>query len=127
MIRESFSNGLPSDLQAASSTIANVFSNIEKMLNEPDLYGGTGGIASAYAKVLPLLKSIEFNSKEYENVYESLTESGSMQEVAINSMGQLAVQTEEGFSWVTPEEYHANRDIYRPISNALLLDSRANS
>ena len=127
MIRESFSNGLPSDLQAASSTIANVFSNIEKMLNEPDLYGGTGGIASAYAKVLPLLKSIEFNSEEYENVYESLTESGSMQEVAINSMGQLAVQTEEGFSWVTPEEYHANRDIYRPISNALLLDSRANS
>ena len=42
-------------------------------------------------------------------------------------MGQLAVQTEEGFSWVTPEEYHANRDRYRPISNALLLDSRANS
>jgi hypothetical protein len=33
MIRESFSNGLPSDLQAASNTIANVFSNIEQMLN----------------------------------------------------------------------------------------------
>lgn len=127
MIRESFSNGLPSDLQAASSTIANVFSNIEKMLNEPDLYGGTGSIASAYARALPLLKSIEFNSKEYENVYKSLNESGSMPEVAINSMGQIAVQSSEGFGWVTPEEYHANRESYEPVSNALLLDSRANS
>lgn len=127
MIKDSFSDGLPSDLQAASTTIANVFSNIEKMLDNPDVYGGTGAIAKAYAKVLPLLRSIEFNSKEYANVYESLHESGSMQEVAVNSMGQLAVKTEEGFSWVTPEEYHANSQIYQPISNAQLLDYRANS
>jgi hypothetical protein len=86
MIKESFSNGLPSDLQAASATIANVFSNIEQMLNEPDIYG-TGSIANAYARALPLLKSIEFNSKEYENIYESLNESGSMQEIAVNSIG----------------------------------------
>lgn len=127
MIKDSFPDGLPSDLQAASTTIANVFSNIEKMLENPDVYGGTGAIASAYTKVLPLLKSIEFNNKEYANVYKSLNESGSMQEVAINSMGQLAVQTEEGFSWVTPEEYHENSDMYYPISNAQLLDLRAKS
>lgn len=127
MIRESFSNGLPSDLQAASSTIANVFSNIEKMMENPDVYGGTGSIASAYARALPLLKSIEFNSKEYENVDKSLNENGSIQEVAINSMGQIAVQSSEGFGWVTPEEYHANRESYAPVSNALLLYSRANS
>lgn len=126
MIRESFSNGLPSDLQAASATIANVFSNIEHMLNEPDIYG-TGSIANAYARALPLLKSIEFNSKEYENIYKSLNENGSMQEVAINSMGHLAVKTEEGFSWVTPEEYHANSEQYQPITNSQLLDARANS
>jgi hypothetical protein len=111
MIRESFSDGLPSDLRAASTTIANVFSNIERMINNPDLYG-SGSIASAYTKALPLLKSIEFNRKEYENIYESLTESGSMSEIAINSYGQLAVQTEEGFSWVTPEEYHENIEQY---------------
>jgi hypothetical protein len=69
-----------------------------------------------------LLKNLEFNSKEYDNVYKSLNESGSMQEVAINSMGQLAVQTNEGYSWVTPEEYHANIEQYRPISNAQLLN-----
>lgn len=126
MIKESFSNGLPSDLQAASTTIANVFSNIEQMLNEPDIYG-TGSIANAYARALPLLKSIEFNSKEYENIYESLNSNGSMQEVAINSMGQLAVQTEEGFSWITPEEYHANSEQYLPVTNSQLLDARANS
>lgn len=127
MIKESFSNGLPSDLQAASTTLSNVFSNIEQMLNNSDIYGGTGSIASAYARALPLLKSIEFNSKEYEKVYESLNESGSMQEVAINSIGQLAVQSEDGFGWVTPEEYHANIDQYQPITNAQLLDYRANS
>ena len=86
MIRDSFSDGLPSDLHAASSTVANIFSNIEKMLNEPDLYGGTGSIASAYARVLPLLKSIEFNRKEYENIDQILNENGSIQEVAINSI-----------------------------------------
>ena len=126
MIKESFSNGLPSDLQAASATIANVFSNIEQMLNEPDIYG-TGSIANAYARALPLLKSIEFNSKEYENIYKSLNESGSMQEIAVNSIGQIAVKSEEGFEWITPEEYHANSELYMPITNALLLDSRANS
>ena len=126
MIRESFSDGLPSDLRAASTTIANVFSNIERMINNPDLYG-SGSIASAYTKALPLLKSIEFNRKEYENIYESLNESGSMSEIAINSYGQLAVQTEEGFSWVTPEEYHENTEQYQPISNAQLLNLRANS
>lgn len=126
MIRESFSDGLPSDLRAASTTIANVFSNIERMIDNPDLYG-SGSIASAYTKALPLLKSIEFNRKEYENIYESLTESGSMSEIAINSYGQLAVQTEEGFSWVTPEEYHENIEQYQPISNAQLLNLRANS
>ena len=127
MIKESFSNGLPSDLQAASSTLSNVFSNIEQMLSDSDVYGGTGSIASAYARALPLLKSIEFNSKEYEKVYESLNASGSMQEVAINSMGQLAVQSEDGFGWITPEEYHANTNQYQPITNAQLLDYRANS
>lgn len=127
MIKESFSNGLPSDLQEASATIANVFSNIEKMLENPDLYGGTGAIASAYAKALPLLKSIEFNSKQYEDIYKSLNDSGSMQEVAINSIGQLAVESAEGFSWITPEEYYENPGQYNPVSNARLLDARANS
>ena len=127
MIKESFSNGLPSDLQVASSTIASVFSNIERMLEDPDMYGGTGSIASAYARALPLLRSIEFNSKEYENVYKSLNDSKSMQEVAVNSVGHIAVMSEEGFSWITPEEYHENSELYQPITNAQLLNSRANS
>lgn len=126
MIRESFKDGLPSDLQAASSTIASVFSNIEQKLNNPDLYGGTGSIARDYAKALPLLKSIEFNRKEYENAYKTLTEKGGMKEVAINSLGQIAVQSEEGFGWISPEEYHNDRESYIPITNAQLLDLRAN-
>ncbi len=127
MIKDSFSNGLPSDLQAASNTIASVFSNIERMLEDPDMYGGTGGIASAYARALPLLRSIEFNSKEYENVYKSLNDSKSMQEVAVNSVGHIAVISDEGFTWITPEEYHQNSELYQPITNAQLLNSRANS
>ena len=127
MIKESFQDGLPSDLQAAASTIASVFSNIEYKLNNPDLFGGTGSIASEYAKALPLLKSIEFNRKEYESAYKTLTENGGMKEVAINSLGQMAVQTKEGFDWVSPEEYHNNKENYIPITNAQLLDARANS
>ena len=126
MIRESFKDGLPSDLQAASSTIAAVFGSIEQKLNNPDLYGGTGSIARDYAKALPLLKSIEFNRKEYENAYKTLTEKGGMKEVAINSLGQIAVQSEEGFGWISPEEYHSDRESYIPITNAQLLDLRAN-
>ena len=59
MIKESFSDGLPSDTQAAATTVANVFGNIERMLNDPDRYGGSGSIASAYAKALPLLTNSE--------------------------------------------------------------------
>lgn len=127
MIREAFKDGLPSDLQVASSTIASIFNNIEHKLNNPDLYGGVGSIASDYIKALPLLQSIEFNRKEYENAYKTLTEKGGMKEVAINSLGQIAVRTEDGFSWVSPEEYHNNKEEYTPITNAQLLDARANS
>lgn len=127
MIRESFKDGLPSDIQAASSTIASVFSSIEQKLSNPDLYGGTGSIARDYAKALSLLKNIEFNRKEYESAYNTLTEKGGMKEVAINSLGQIAVQSEEGFSWISPEEYHNDRESYIPITNAQLLDARANS
>jgi hypothetical protein len=116
MIREAFKDGLPSDLQVASSTIASIFNNIEYKLNNPDLYGGVGSIASDYIKALPLLQSIEFNRKEYENAYKTLTEKGGMKEVAINSLGQIAVQTEDGFSWVSPEEYHNNKEEYIPIT-----------
>ena len=40
--------GLPGDRKAILSTLSSLFGNIERKLNNPEMFGGTGSIASEY-------------------------------------------------------------------------------
>lgn len=117
--------GLPGDTKKIMGTLSSIFNNIEYKLNNQDLFGGTASIASDYLMALNYVNNLKFQYDQFEKARDTAVSKGSLHEVAINSAGQVMVATEDGFDWITPEEYAKNQDIYRPITNSELLQFRA--
>lgn len=117
--------GLPGDKQAMIGTLTSIFSNMEYKLNNPEMFGGTGSIASEYLQALNYVSNLRFQHDAFIKAKETATNKGSLHEVAINSTGHIIAKTEDGFEWITPEQYAKNQDLYRPITNSELLTLRA--
>jgi hypothetical protein len=52
--------GLPGDKQAMIGTLTSIFSNMEYKLNNPEMFGGTGSIASEYLQALNYVSNLRF-------------------------------------------------------------------
>lgn len=117
--------GLPGDRKAILSTLSSLFGNIERKLNNPEMFGGTGSIASEYLQALNYVGNLRFQHDEFIKARDTAIQKGSLQEVAINSSGQIMAATEDGYEWITPEQYAKNQENYRPITNSELLTLRA--
>ena len=117
--------GLPGDKQAILSTLSSIFGNIEGKLNNPDMFGGTQSIASDYLQALNYVGNLRFQHDEFIKARDTAIQKGSLQEVAINSTGQIMVATEDGYDWITPEQYVKDTENYRPITNSELLTLRS--
>ena len=117
--------GLPGDRKAILSTLSSLFGNIERKLNNPEMFGGTGSIASEYLQALNYVGNLRFQHDEFIKARDTAIQKGSLQEVAINTSGQIMAATEDGYEWITPEQYAKNQENYRPITNSELLTLRA--
>ena len=117
--------GLPGDRKAILSTLSSLFGNIERKLNNPEMFGGTGSIASEYLQALNYVGNLRFQHDEFIKARDTAIQKGSLQEVAINSSGQIMAATENGYEWITPEQYAKDQENYRPITNSELLTLRA--
>lgn len=117
--------GLPGDRKAILSTLSSLFGNIERKLNNPEMFGGTGSIASEYLQALNYVGNLRFQHDEFIKARDTAIQKGSLQEVAINSSGQIMAVTEDGYEWITPEQYAKDQENYRPITNSELLTLRA--
>ena len=117
--------GLPGDRKAILSTLSSLFGNIERKLNNPEMFGGTGSIASEYLQALNYVGNLRFQHDEFIKARDTAIQKGSLQEVAINSSGQIMAATEDGYEWITPEQYIKDQENYRPITNSELLTLRA--
>lgn len=117
--------GLPGDRKAILSTLSSLFGNIERKLNNPEMFGGTGSIASEYLQALNYVGNLRFQHDEFIKARDTAIQKGSLQEVAINSSGQIMAATEDGYEWITPEQYAKDQENYRPITNSELLTLRA--
>ena len=114
-------DSLPGDLQAAQSSLKNLFESIQYKQQ----MGDTDSIAFEYLKALNLVSKLKYEAENYVKARDHAIEKGSLTEYAINSKGQVIVFSEEGFEWKTPEEIAQNPDKYQPITNQELLDYRA--
>lgn len=121
--------GLKGDEDAAFTALEQLFGNIEYKLNNPELVGigGTGSIATDYLKIIRLVDNIKHQATEFTKARDTAIANNNLSEAAIDSRGRVMVVGQDGFDWVTPEEYYADREDkeYQLVTNAELLDYRA--
>lgn len=118
--------GLDGDEAAASTELNRLFRSIEyKITNRNNsLFGDTGSIATDYLKIVRLIDSMKGHANDYIKARDTAIANNSLSEVAIDSKGRLMVATNEGFDWITPEEYYENKEDYQLITNGELLEYR---
>lgn len=118
--------GLPGDVAAASTALEQLFSSVQKKLDNPGImsFGGTQSIVSEYMKIINLTSSIKSHAKEFEKARDNAVQKGSINEIAIDSVGRIAVSDGSGIEWITPEQYIEDKESYTPITNEELLHYR---
>ena len=115
-------DGLPNDMQALTKVLQNFYID-QQYSPSPN----TANIASRYLQALQMMRTINFNRKQYDNAFNIISNNGGINELAINEKGQLICVNEKGdFKYLKPEQLTQITD-YRPVTNSELLKLRAYS
>lgn len=113
-------DGLPSDMAVLTQTLQNFYID-----QQYDQFPNTSNIASRYLQALSQMKEANFNKKEYDDAFQTVSKNGGMNELAITDRGQLfCVNSEGDFQLMTLSELKSNSD-YNPLTNSELLYYRA--
>ena len=115
-------DGLPNDMQVLTETLQNFY--IDQQYSP---FPNTANIASRYLQALFLMRTANFNRKQYDNAFNIVSNNGGINELAINERGQLVCVNSDGdFKFLLPEQLKDNPG-YAPVYNAELLKMRAYS
>lgn len=115
-------DGLPNDMQVLTETLQNFY--IDQQYSP---FPNTISIASRYLQALFLMRTANFNRKQYDNAFNIVSNNGGINELAINERGQLVCVNSDGdFKFLLPEQLKDNPG-YAPVYNAELLKMRAYS
>ena len=115
-------DGLPNDMQALTKVLQNFYID-QQYSPSPN----TANIASRYLQALQMMRTVNFNRKQYDNAFNIISNNGGINELAINEKGQLICVNEKGdFKYLKPEQLTQTTD-YRPVTNSELLKLRAYS
>ena len=113
-------DGLPSDMAVLTQTLQNLYID-----QQYDQFPNTSNIASRYLQALSQMKEANFNKKEYDDAFQTVSKNGGINELAITDRGQLfCVNSEGDFQLMTLSELKSNSD-YNPLTNSELLYYRA--
>lgn len=113
-------DGLPSDMAVLTQTLQNFYID-----QQYDQFPNTSNIASRYLQALSQMKEANFNKKEYDDAFQTVSKNGGINELAITDRGQLfCVNSEGDFQLMTLSELKSNSD-YNPLTNSELLYYRA--
>ena len=112
--------GLPNDMQAVTEALSNFY--IDQQYSP---FPNTTNIASRYLQALQMMRTANFNRKQYDDAFTIVSKNGGINELAINERGQLICINKDGdFKYFLPEELKENPG-YSPITNSELLRWRA--
>ena len=115
-------DGPPNDMQVLTETLQNFY--IDQQYSP---FPNTVNIASRYLQALFLMRTANFNRKQYDNAFNIVSNNGGINELAINERGQLVCVNSDGaFKFLLPEQLKDNPG-YAPVYNAELLKMRAYS
>lgn len=112
-------DGLPSDIMAITNALQ------EFKINQQFGTFNSDSIESQYMQILGQIKIANFNKKEYDSAFETVSKNGGINELAINDRGLIFCQNSEGdFKLLTPEQLKSNTEYYA-LTNSDLLNLRA--
>ena len=113
-------DGLPNDMQALTETLQNFY--IDQQYSP---FPNTTNIASRYLQALLMMRTANFNRKQYDNAFNIVSNNGGINELAINEKGFLICVNDKGdFKYLKPEQLAQTSD-YQPVTNSELLRLRA--
>ena len=113
-------DGLPNDMQALTKVLQNFYID-QQYSPSPN----TANIASRYLQALQMMRTANFNRKQYDNAFNIVSSNGGINELAINEKGQLICVNKDGdFKYLKPEQLAQTSD-YQPVTNSELLRLRA--
>ena len=113
-------DGLPNDMQALTKVLQNFY--IDQQYSP---FPNTANIASRYLQALQMMRTANFNRKQYDNAFNIVSSNGGINELAINEKGQLICVNKDGdFKYLKPEQLAQTTD-YQPVTNSELLRLRA--
>lgn len=115
-------DGLPNDMQALTKVLQNFY--IDQQYSP---FPNTTNIASRYLQALQMMRTANFNRKQYDEAFNIVSSNGGINELAINEKGQLiCVNKDSDFKYLKPEQLVQTSD-YQPVTNSELLRLRAYS
>ena len=115
-------DGLPNDMQALTKVLQNFYID-QQYSPSPN----TANIASRYLQALQMMRTANFNRKQYDEAFNIVSSNGGINELAINEKGQLICVNKDGdFKYLKPEQLAQTTD-YQPVTNSELLRLRAYS
>ena len=113
-------DGLPNDMQALTQVLSNFY--IDQQYSP---FPNTANIASRYLQALQMMRTANFNRKQYDNAFNIVSNNGGINELAINEKGFLICVNDKGdFKYLKPEQLAQTTD-YQPVTNSELLRLRA--
>ena len=113
-------DGLPNDMQALTKVLQNFYID-QQYSPSPN----TANIASRYLQALQMMRTANFNRKQYDNAFNIVSNNGGINELAINEKGFLICVNDKGdFKYLKPEQLAQTSD-YQPVTNSELLRLRA--
>lgn len=113
-------DGLPNDMQALTKVLQDFY--IDQQYSP---FPNTTNIASRYLQALQMMRTANFNRKQYDNAFNIVSNNGGINELAINEKGFLICVNDKGdFKYLKPEQLAQTSD-YQPVTNSELLRLRA--
>lgn len=113
-------DGLPNDMQALTKVLQDFY--IDQQYSP---FPNTTNIASRYLQALQMMRTANFNRKQYDNAFNIVSKNGGINELAINEKGFLICVNDKGdFKYLKPEQLAQTSD-YQPVTNSELLRLRA--
>lgn len=116
MIKQIYSNGLPSDVQAFVSKMNKFGGGLGEF--------GLGSSSTQYSQLMGLLPSIKMNKELFTKAFEHAQSKNTISEPAISSDGRVFVATGNGIQMKTVGELD---DEERPLTVGEIASYRANS
>ena len=114
--------GLPNDMQVLTKALSDFY--IDQQYSP---LPNTANIASRYLQALQMMRTANFNRKQYDEAYDLVSKNGGINELAINEKGYLICVNDKGdFKYLKPEQLAQTSD-YQPVTNSELLRLRAYS